>query len=123
VKEHAHRESGYVLGEGRRGLQITTQKEEPMFARVATFEGGDVQRLQQMNEERMSSGEMNPPAGMKRAMLLQGDRRLFISFFDSREALDAAEQRFESMGDEIPEDVRGRRVGVDVYEVVFDESM
>jgi hypothetical protein len=99
------------------------QKEEPMFARVATFEGGDVQRLQQMNEERMSSGEMNPPAGMKRAMLLQGDQRLFISFFDSREALDAAEQRFESMGDEIPEDVRGRRVGVDVYEVVFDESI
>jgi hypothetical protein len=53
-------------------------------------------------------------------MVLQGDRRLFLSFFDSREELDAAKERFEQMGDEIPEDVRGRRIGVDVYEVVFD---
>jgi hypothetical protein len=57
---------------------------------------------------------------MKRAMVLAGDRRLFISFFESREDLDAAESRFEQMGDEIPEDIRGRRVAVDVYEVVFD---
>jgi hypothetical protein len=91
-----------------------------MFARIATFEGGDTERLRQLNEERMGSGQMNPPAGMKRAMVLAGDRRLFISFFESREDLDAAESRFEQMGDEIPEDVRGRRVAVDVYEVVFD---
>jgi hypothetical protein len=93
-----------------------------MFARVATFEGGDVERLRQLNEERMASGDMNLPAGMTRAMLLQGDRRLFITFFDSREAVDAAEQRFEQMGDEIPEEIRGKRVGVDVYEVLFDEA-
>jgi hypothetical protein len=93
-----------------------------MFARVATFEGGDVERLRQLNEERMASGEMNLPAGMTRAMLLQGDRRLFITFFDSREAVEAAEQRFEQMGDEIPEEIRGKRVGVDVYEVLFDEA-
>jgi len=42
---------------------------------------------------------------------------------DSREAMQAAEQRFESMGDEIPEDVRGRRVSVDTYEIVMDESV
>jgi hypothetical protein len=42
------------------------------------------------------------------------------SFFESRGELDAAEPRFEQMGDEIPEDLRGRRVAVDVYEVVFD---
>jgi hypothetical protein len=51
-----------------------------------------------------------------------GGKRLFISFFDSREALDAAEARFESMGDEIPEDVRGRRTSVAVYEVSFDQA-
>jgi hypothetical protein len=37
--------------------------------------------------------------------------------------MQAAEQRFESMGDEIPEDVRGRRVSVDTYEIVMDESV
>jgi hypothetical protein len=91
-----------------------------MFARIATFEGGDTERLRQLNEERMASGQMSPPEGMRRAMVLAGDRRLFISFFESREDLDAAESRFEQMGDEIPEDIRGRRVAVDVYEVVFD---
>ncbi len=97
-----------------------------MFARIATFEGGDSDRLQAINDERMAAGDMNPPAGIQRATLLadrDGNRRLFVTFFDSREALDAAEARFESMGDEIPEDVRGRRTSVDVYEVLFDQSM
>jgi hypothetical protein len=98
-------------------------KGETMFVRVATFEGGDVERLRELNQERMSSGQMNAPAGVTRAMVLEGDRRLFLSFFESREELEAAAARFESMGDEIPEDVRGRRVGVDVYEVVFDGEM
>ena len=94
-----------------------------MYARVASFEGGDTEQLKALNEEAMSSGTMDLPEGMSRAMLLSndaGDRRLFITFFDSREALAAAEARFESMGDEIPEDVRGRRTAVDSYEVVFE---
>ena len=71
----------------------------------------------------MASGTMNPPAGVKRAMVLQGPRRLFVTFFDSREELEAAQERFERMGDEIPEEIRGKRVSVDVYEVVFDGEM
>jgi hypothetical protein len=94
-----------------------------MFARIATFEGGDAERLRQLNEERMASGDMNRPPGVKRAMVLQGDRRLFVTFFDSRDELDAAEQAFDRMGDEIPEEIRGKRVGVDVYEVLFDGEM
>ena len=97
-----------------------------MYARVATFEGGDEERLRQLNEERMSSGTMNAPEGVKRAMVLAkqgGGGRVFITFFDDREAVDAAEQRFDQMGDEIPEEIRGRRTSVDVYEVVFDGSM
>lgn len=39
------------------------------------------------------------------------------------EALTAAGARFESMGDEVPEDVRGQRTPVDVYEVIFAQSM
>jgi hypothetical protein len=94
-----------------------------MFARVATFEGGDVERMRQMREERMSSGTMSSPPGVKRAMVLQGDRRLFITFFDSREEIEGAAEHFEQMGDEIPEEIRGKRVGVDVYEVLFDDQM
>jgi hypothetical protein len=37
--------------------------------------------------------------------------------------MEASEQRFDQMGDEIPEEIRGRRLGVDTYEVVFDESL
>ena len=55
-----------------------------MFARVATFEGGDVERLRELNEEAMENRTMDTPEGMRRALLLQGDRRLFITFFDSR---------------------------------------
>ena len=32
-------------------------------------------------------------------------RRLSVTLFDSREAIDVAEQRFEAMGEETPEDV------------------
>jgi hypothetical protein len=97
-----------------------------MWARIASFEGGDTEKLQKLNEERMQSGEMNPPEGIKRVMVLADDenkRRMFVAMFDSREAIEAAEPRFESMGDEVPEDVRGRRTGVDYYEVVFEQSM
>lgn len=94
-----------------------------MFARVATFEGGDVDRLRQLNEERTASGTLNPPAGVRRALVLEGERRLFITFFDTREELEAAEARFEQMGEEVTEEVRGRRTSVDVYEVVFDREM
>ena len=96
-----------------------------MFARVASFEGGDVERLQQLNEERMSAGTMELPEGLKSAMVLQdhaSGRRLFVTFFDSRDAVDAAQQRFEAMGDEIPEEIRGRRTSVDVYEVVWQQD-
>jgi hypothetical protein len=81
-----------------------------MYARVASFEGGDEQRLRQINEERMSSGMMNLPAGSKRALVLSDEgsgKRLFITLFDHRETIAAAEQRFEQMGDEIPAEVRG----------------
>jgi heme-degrading monooxygenase HmoA len=96
-----------------------------MWARVATFEGGDTEKLEKLNEERMSSGEMTPPEGMRSVLLLSDsdkNRRLFVSFFDSKEAIDAAEAGFDRMGDTIPEDIRGRRTGVDYHEVVISEG-
>jgi hypothetical protein len=89
-----------------------------MWARVASFEGTDVERMR---------GEMNrPPERMPdglRAAFGLGDagsgRQLFITFFDSREAMEAAEPMFEQMGDELPEEIRGRRVSKDYFEVLL----
>ena len=95
-----------------------------MWVRVATFEGGDTEKLKQMNQERMSSGEMTPPEGMNSVLMLadkEANKRKFFAFFDSRDAINAAEPGFEQMGDTIPEDIRGKRTSVHHYEVVvFD---
>jgi hypothetical protein len=96
-----------------------------MYARVAAFEGGDVEQIRQMNQERREQPDWMPE-GVKRVLVLNdedGGKRLFIAFFESREALDAASRQFEQMGDQIPEEVRGRRTGLDVYEVVADEAV
>jgi hypothetical protein len=96
-----------------------------MYARVASFEGGDLDRLRELTDARQTSGELGLPEGVKRTLVLadrEGNRRQFITFFESRDAVDAAEPRFEAMGNEFPEDVRGRRTSVGVYEVVFDEQ-
>jgi hypothetical protein len=96
-----------------------------MFARVASFEGGDTDRIREVNQERRDSGSTTMPEGVRRIMVLddeQGGKRLFVTFFDSRDELDAAQAGFEALGDEIPEEVRGKRTGVEIYEVVFDEA-
>lgn len=92
-----------------------------MWARIATFEGGDDERMRQMTEERGGMPDM--PPGMSGAMVLRssdGKHRRFIAWFDSKESIDAAQEHFEKMGDEMPEDVRGKRVSVEAYEVVFN---
>jgi hypothetical protein len=89
-----------------------------MWARVASFEDVDVERLRQ--EVERPPGTM--PEGMRAAFGLadaDNKRQLFITLFDTREAIEAAEPIFEQMGDEIPEEVRGRRVSKDYYEVVL----
>ena len=96
-----------------------------MHARIASFEGGNSEELRRLNEERMSSGTMDMPEGLTGAMVLvdsDSNRRLFITFFDTPEQIEAAEEHFNAMGDEIPEDIRGRRTSVDVYEVVWNQE-
>ena len=89
-----------------------------MWARVAAFEGTDVERMRAEADrppDRM-------PEGLRGAFGLadaESGRQLFITLFDSREAIEAAEPMFEQIGDEISEDVRGRRVSKDYYEVVL----
>jgi hypothetical protein len=95
-----------------------------MWVRVATFEGGDTERLDKLVAERMSSGEMTPPEGMNSILILDdkdAKKRKFLAFFDSHDALEAAEAGFDQQGDAIPEEIRGKRSSVHYYEVaVYD---
>jgi uncharacterized protein YoaH (UPF0181 family) len=93
-----------------------------MWVRVATFEGGDTEKLDKLMDERMSSGEMTPPEGMSSVLILddkEAKRRKFFAFFDSRDALEAAEAGFDKQGDTIPEEIRGKRTSVHHYDVVI----
>lgn len=93
-----------------------------MWVRVATFEGGDTDRLDKLMDERMSSGEMAPPEGMRSVLILDdtnAKKRKFLAFFDSRDALEAAEAGFDQQGDTIPEEIRGKRTSVHYYDVVI----
>jgi hypothetical protein len=94
-----------------------------MIARIATFEGGDAEEMRRRNNEMLvERGATALPPGVLRVMVLTKDdsRWAVISFFDSEEAAAAAEERFEQMGDEIPESVRGKRVSLESFEVAFD---
>ena len=46
-------------------------------------------------------------------------KRKFLAFFDSREAVEAAEAGFDRQGETIPEEIRGKRTSVHRYEVVI----
>ena len=88
-----------------------------MYARVATFEGVNVPVMEERSKAALASGEMTLPEGCTRAMALVDRHRLrnlFITFFESPGAISAAEEHFEKMGEQIPEDVRGRRASVEV---------
>ena len=97
-----------------------------MIARIATFEGGDADEMRRLNNELLvERGASALPAGVQRVMVFMNDnsRWKVISFFDSAEAAAAAEERYEQMGDEIPESVRGKRVSLETFEVAFDVEM
>jgi hypothetical protein len=92
------------------------------WVRVATFEGGDTEKLDALMNERMSSGEMPPPQGMGSVLILDdkdAKKRKFLAFFESRDTLEAAETGFDQQGDTIPEEIRGKRTSVHYYEVVI----
>jgi hypothetical protein len=96
-----------------------------MHARVAAFENPDMSLVDELIttvRERTSSRRDLPDA---KSFLMLVDRErsksLGITFFDSEDAIRRAEPTFERMGDEIPEEKRGRRTSVEVYEVVFSD--
>jgi len=93
-----------------------------MWVRVATFEGGDTEKLDKLVNERMSSGEMTPAEGMSSVLILDdkdAKKRKFFAFFDSRGNVEAAEAGFDQQGDAIPEEIRGKRTSVHYYDVLI----
>ena len=96
-----------------------------MYARVAAFQNRDMGQIDGLIttiQDRIRAGEELP--GAKRLLMLidrEAGTSLGITFFENEEAIRAAEPTFERMGDEIPEDVRGRRTSVEIYEVAIDD--
>ncbi|MEX2612025.1 MAG: hypothetical protein WD380_00480 [Gaiellaceae bacterium] len=96
-----------------------------MYARVAAFQNRDMGQIDGLIttiQDRIRAGEELP--GAKRFLMLidrEAGTSLGITFFENEEAIRAAEPTFERMGDEIPEDVRGRRTSVEIYEVAIDD--
>lgn len=98
-----------------------------MYARVAAFEQPNVSMADDLINtvrERSQSARTELPDAQALLMLIDREnaRSLGITFFESEEAIRQAEPAFERMGDEIPEETRGRRISVDVYEVVRQEG-
>jgi hypothetical protein len=104
---------------------IGAAKEDLVIARIATFEGGDAAEMYRINNEMLVTRSNPLPPGVLRVMVLKRDETSWsvVSFFENEESAGAAEARFEEMGDEIPERVRGKRVGLETYEVAFDVEM
>jgi hypothetical protein len=88
-----------------------------MFVRVAKFEGGDMERLREERPRLESEG----PSSMRGFLMLSDpseNRRLFLSFYETREAAEEADRELDRLGDSIPEEIRGRRVSKAIYEAV-----
>lgn len=97
-----------------------------MIARVASFEGGNADEMRRVNNEILKErGTSQLPDGILRVIVLMKDESHWsvVTFFDNEETAAAAEAGFEAMGDKIPEDVRGKRVSLESYEVAFDVEM
>jgi hypothetical protein len=92
-----------------------------MFARVATFENRDMTRADELVRSRAATGDLVPEL-VRHVMLLDPRDRsaLEVTFFDSEDALLAAEPVLEKLGADVPETVSGRRTSVSVYEVALD---
>jgi hypothetical protein len=96
-----------------------------VIARVATFEGGNAEEMRRFNNELLAERADSLPSGLLRVLVLMRDETSWsvISFFEDEDSAKAAEARFEEMGDEIPEAVRGKRVSLESCEVAFDVEM
>jgi hypothetical protein len=93
-----------------------------MYARVALFEEHDPEQMDELirrlDERSQQHEEFLPEA---RGFLGLFDRKtgksIGITFFDSLEAIEAAEPKFAAFPRTYSDSLKGRRVALDVYEV------
>jgi heme-degrading monooxygenase HmoA len=96
-----------------------------LFARLATFENRDTPRLDGLvrHLNTRDDAEREVPGAL--ALYLLADRTegraLGLSLFESREAIKAAEPTFERIGNEIVEEMHGRRLSIEVFEVALHD--
>ena len=96
-----------------------------MYVRIAEFENRDMSRVDELIETVRARARSGSDFIVAERLLMLIDRdggtALGITFFDSKEAIAEAEPTFERLGDEIPEDLRGHRKSVEIYEVLFED--
>ena len=97
-----------------------------MFARVATFEGVDVERADQITagvRDRLRAivQDLEGWQGVLQLADRQTGTLMTVQLFDSEDNMRAAEQTFEDMPTQVPEvaQIAGRRSSVKYFEVPF----
>ena len=101
-----------------------------MHARVAEFDNPRLSDPSLVDELSSRARESAPqwrealPDAQGHLMLIdrENGRGLGITLFGNEEQIREAEPVFERMGDEIPEETRGRRISVSAYEVMLQEG-
>jgi hypothetical protein len=100
-----------------------SRKEDPMYARVASFEGRDMSLADSLVAKVRDSARQEDAIPGAHGFLMLIDREqgtaLGITMFATEKELRDAEPAFEKMASTIPEEMRGRRVSVDIYEVLM----
>jgi len=100
-----------------------SRKEDPMYARVAAFEGRDMSLADSLVAKVRDSARHEDAIPGAHGFLMLIDREqgtaLGITLFATEKEIRAAEPAFEEMASTIPEKMRGRRVSVDTYEVLM----
>jgi hypothetical protein len=94
-----------------------------MYARVAAFEGRDMSRTDELTEKVKERARREDAIPGAHGFMMLVDREqgtaLGITLFATEQELRDAEPAFEEMASMIPEEMRGRRISFDVYEVLM----
>lgn len=94
-----------------------------MYARVAAFEGRDMSLADELIAKVRDDARREDAVPGAHGFLMLIDREqgtaLGITMFATEQELHDAEPAFEEMAKAIPEGMRGRRVSLDVYEVLM----
>jgi hypothetical protein len=94
-----------------------------MYARVAAFEGRDSSRADELIGKVREGARREDTIPGAHGFLMLVDRKegtaLGITLFATEREIRDAEPAFEEMAKTIPAEMRGRRVSVDIYEVLM----